>query len=350
MGRADQERSEEAGTSCSSRSVGARIARLLGLGLAAAVTATAALLPASAPAQAAPSAASVPLGFYTGAAEPAWVTDEAQATGTSPKLAEDFLVGSSGWSGMVSSSGNSWLLGPWQNSGYQMILGVPIIPSSNGTAVGTLATGATGAYDSYYTTLAQTLISYGDANAELRLGWEFNGNWYAWAVNNDTDAANFAAYWRQIVTTMRAVPGANFQYVWNVSDDAGSFTLADAYPGSAYVSSIGVDAYDEHWGAATPQATWSNLLTANAGLDWAASFGAANGVPVSLPEWGLATGTSGGSVGMGDDPYYINQMAAWIASNNVAFDSYFSFDASDGNHSLSSSLFPNAFAAFEADF
>jgi hypothetical protein len=268
-------------------------------------------------------------------------------TATSPKLADDFLVGSAGWPGMVDASDNDWLLGAYQGSGYQLVLGVPIIPTLNGTAVGTLATGATGAYNTYYQTLAQTLVSFGDGNAILRLGWEFNGSWYPWSVSNNTDAANFAAYWRQIVTTMRSVSGANFQYVWNVSDNAGSFTLADAYPGSAYVSSIGVDAYDNYWEASTPQITWSNLLSATAGLSWAASFASQEGVPVSIPEWGLQIGVTGGN---GDDPYYVNQMASWIASNNVAFDCYFDFDASDGNHTLSTSLDPNSVAAFQADF
>ena len=321
------------------------MARVVGLGVAGAALA---LLPSPAPAQAA--AASVAQGFYTGAANPAGVAAAGVTTGTTPKIASDFLVGSSGWAGMVNSSANAWLLGPYENKGYQLDLGVPMTPTSNGTPVGTLATGATGAYDSYYTTLAQTLVSYGDANAILRLGWEFNGNWFPWAVSNNTDAANFAAYWIQIVDTMRAVTGANFQFDWNVAAGSGSFTLADAYPGSAYVSSIGFDDYDQYWGAATPQQAWNNALTATAGLNWVSSFAAANHVPVSIPEWGLTFGATGGEVGMGDDPYYINQMASWIASNNVSFESYFDFNAQDGNHLLASTLDPNSLAAFKADF
>ena len=49
---------------------------------------------------------------------------------------------------------------PGSGSGYTLSLGVPIIPTdSSGIAVGTLAQGATGAFNSYYVTLAQTLVS-----------------------------------------------------------------------------------------------------------------------------------------------------------------------------------------------
>ena len=73
----------------------------------------------------------------------------------------------------------SWLTGPWSGSNYVLSLGVPILPTnSSGAAVGTLATGATGAYNSYYVTLAQTLVAAGESNAYLRLGWEFDGGWY----------------------------------------------------------------------------------------------------------------------------------------------------------------------------
>lgn len=42
---------------------------------------------------------------------------------------------------------------------------------------GTLAVGVSGAYNGYFVTLVQTLVAAGDANAYLRLGWEFDGTW-----------------------------------------------------------------------------------------------------------------------------------------------------------------------------
>ena len=64
----------------------------------------------------------------------------------------------------------------------------------------------------------------GEGDAILRLGWEFNGTWYPWSVTNRTDAAHFVGYFRHIVSTMRAVPGADFRFVWNA--DVGTRTRA----------------------------------------------------------------------------------------------------------------------------
>ena len=71
---------------------------------------------------------------------------------------------------------------------------MPIIPtSSSGDAVGTLAQGATGAFNAYYMTLAQTLVAGGQSNAYLRLGWEFDGSWMPWAATSPSAESNFAA-------------------------------------------------------------------------------------------------------------------------------------------------------------
>jgi beta-mannanase len=131
----------------------------------------------------------------------------------------------------------------------------PIIPTnSDGTAVGTLALGATGAYNSHFITLAQNLIAAGESTAYLRLGWEFDGGSYAWSATTPPAEASFASYFQQIVTAMREVAGEKFRFVWN--PDADAFTTSDynvplAYPGDAYVDDIGLDAYDQTW--VTPQ-------------------------------------------------------------------------------------------------
>ena len=49
----------------------------------------------------------------------------------------------------------------------------------------TFQAGAGGAYDSYYKTLAQNLVSSGEGSSIIRLGWEFNGDWYP--VERDSD-------------------------------------------------------------------------------------------------------------------------------------------------------------------
>ncbi|HTZ09732.1 MAG TPA: hypothetical protein VMB72_11695, partial [Acidimicrobiales bacterium] len=105
-------------------------------------------------------AASVPLGVYVGAADPAGVAAFAAATHTTPTYAADYLPWQSGWDAMSQASSLSWLLGPWSSSPYTLVLGVPMIPEdSSGQAQGTLAGGAAGDYDQYFATLAQTLVA-----------------------------------------------------------------------------------------------------------------------------------------------------------------------------------------------
>jgi len=298
-------------------------------------------------------AQSVPLGVYVGSGDPSGVASFAAATGTHPTYASDYLPTDEGWAGISNDSSVTWIASQWRGSGYTLVLGVPIIPTdSNGNAQGTLAAGAAGQYDSYYVTLADTLVSAGAPDAVLRLGWEFNGNWYPWQVTDTTDAANFAAYFRNIVTSMRSVPGQSFKFVWNPNAGdsfGGAYTPAQAYPGSAYVDYVGIDVYDEGWSTpATPQNAWANQLSQSWGLDWLAGFSAAEGRPMVVPEWGIGT-TSDGH-GMGDDPYFVTQFASWIAQDNVAWTNYFNYDASDGSHDLLDGQFNSSLAAFRAAF
>jgi hypothetical protein len=290
------------------------------------------------------------LGDFAGSGEPGALAIFASITGTHPVLASDYLLRTSGWDGMDGAGGSEdWMLDQWRNSGYRLVLGVPILP---GGSNGTLAEGATGAYDQYFTILAQTLVKDGAANAILRLGWEFNGTWYPWSVANNTDAQNFAEFWRQIVTTMRAVPGQQFNFLWNPNGGgSSSWNLELAYPGSAYVDYIGTDVYDEYWGSSfTPQASWSNAVTQTWGLNWLTTFSAAQGKPIAIPEWSVDYRTDGH--GLGDDPYFINQFANWIAANNVAFTCIFSYNDTAGgqDNDITDGRFPNALAAFKADF
>lgn len=298
------------------------------------------------------SAARIPLGFYVGAGHPAWVADAAVSTDSRPVLADDYLLGSDGWAGLTQERHMRHILGPWRNSPYRLVLGVPIIPTQNGQPVGTLIVGAQGHYNQYYRALAHLLVANGQGSAILRLGWEFNGNWFTWATLTSIDARYFAAYFRQIVTTMRAV-APDLQFDWNVSVGTGlSSVLTAAYPGNGYVNYLGVDVYDQTCAArATSQDVWRDVLTGPAGLNWAVSFARAHHIGLSIPEWGV-TGTELGSscTGLGDDPNFINQMATWMVTHKAAFSVYFDFDAPDGSHRLQDPDFRLALAAFSRDF
>jgi beta-mannanase len=244
----------------------------------------------------------------------------------------------------------SWLTGAWAGKGYTLSLGVPIIPtSSSGAAVGTLAAGATGAYNSYFVTLAQTLVAAGESNAYLRLGWEFDGGWYAWSATTAAQEASYATYFQQIVTAMRSVAGEHFSFVWN--PDVGAFNDAPynvelAYPGNAYVNVIGLDAYDQSWASPmTPANAWNETLLP--ALGDAAAFASAQGKPLAITEWGVAI--RGDGHGLGDDPAYVTNFINWMKAHSVVFESYFNFDVTGQIDAITDGNFPKSLVAFTAD-
>jgi len=319
-----------------------------------------AALPAPAPAPASPRppgpSGRIPhafaLGVYAGAANPSGLAAFASATGTRPGYASDFLPGNAGWTGMTDAGALSWMLGRWRGTGYTLVVGVPMIPTdSSGNPQGTLAGGAAGQYGGQFVTLAQTLVSYGQANALLRLGWEFNGTWFPWTASSATDAANYAAYFRNIVNAMRSVPGQAFRFVWNPNggDAHWAYSPDQAYPGSAYVDYIGTDVYDNCWcSPMSPQSAWNAQLQSAWGLDWLAGFAAAQGRPIAFSEWGASI--RGDGHGLGDDPYFVDSFATWMGQHNVAWASYFNYDAPDGVHNLLNGRFPADLATFRTAF
>lgn len=270
----------------------------------------------AAPAQAAPG---TQFGVYAGAGNPAGAEDFEQWSGMAVTRVVDYVPGST-WADIESPT---WALGMWASSGFAVTYSVPLIPDTGGT----VAEGATGAYNGHFVRLAESLVAAGQADAVLRLGWEFNGGWYRWSAKSNPAA--FAAYWREIVTAMRSVPGASFEFDW--CPVLGSdFPLEQAYPGDAYVDFIGMDVYDQDWysGWENPTQRWQNLLTVPYGLRWQRDFAAAHGKPMTFPEWALIDRADGH--GGGDNPYFIQKMREWIGANPVAYALYFDHNTAEG--------------------
>jgi uncharacterized repeat protein (TIGR02543 family) len=283
-------------------------------------------------------------GAYMAPADPSAIATFASLTKTPVNLVVDYIQDNDGWQAVAGASGSiDWLLNAWKVTPYQLCLAVPIIPSdSSGNAVGTLLSGANGSYNAYYTSLAKVLIAAGYAKCYLRLGWEFDGSWYKWAALNPTDQANYAAYFRQIVTTMRAVAGAEFQFIWN--PDASAFTQSGynvelAWPGAQYVDVIGLDLYDFSWSSSTEAGVWVNFLSQ---MNAADDFATAQGKPLAFCEWGVQALASHG---FADDPTYITNMVTWMKSHNVVFEAYFNGDTTKAQDAYLGN-YPNSLAAF----
>jgi len=280
-------------------------------------------------------AASTSFTAYVGSGSPASLGSVSKTMGYKITTALDGFARKS-WSGI---DDDMWVIERWKGTGYHMIWYVPMLPDGGGVS---LATGAAGAYNDHFVLLAQHLVSAGMGDSVLRLGWEFNQSKYPWyAAGQPT---NFVAYWRQIVTAMRSVPGANFTFEWNPSrgdngpKNQGMGNLADYYPGNDYVGIIGMDVYDSAWDY-YPGATgeFHKILTQRWGLNWLASFGADHDKPIAIPELGLGSGPStrgsrplvaNGQVSGGDDPTFISDMLNWVAHNNVVNLAFWDFQSS----------------------
>ncbi len=289
---------------------------------------------------AAPASAEAKFGVYRGGGNTAGVAEFEAWAGRPVDVAVDFLAQGS-WTDI---SRPTWWASRWGATRYQTVYSVPMYPQTGGT----LAEGATGAYNSHFDQLARTLVAHGEGDSIIRLGWEFNLSGSHW--NAAVAPAAFVSFWRQVVNTMRAVPGAQFRFDWCPNRGRGSIAPDTVYPGDAYVDYIGMDSYDTGWAAGwqDPVRRWQTILTEPYGLNWHRDFSRSHGKPMSYPEWGLWVRPDGH--GGGDAPYYIAKMHEWFAANNVGYQAYFEFDAPDGQHRLMSGQFPLGASAFKSLF
>ncbi len=281
------------------------------------------------------------LGVYAGAGAPNAVGAFESRLGRPVSVVHDTLAKES-WGSMTDIG---WWLSQWGATKYaeRVVYTVPMLPNSGGT----LAEGAAGAYNVHFRLLAEKMVAGGQGGATLRIGPEFNGNWFKWTIAVPNGGADFAAYWRQIVTTMRSVAGANFKFDW--SPNAGSSYVAgqplqaeSAWPGDGYVDYVGADIYDQSWAAhrADPVARWNEYLNAPNGLRWHRDFAAAHNKAMTFPEWGIANRSDG--YGGGDAPYFIEQMYEWIRTNNVAYSMYFEYADDVADYAIFAGRTPNA--------
>lgn len=253
------------------------------------------------------------------------------------------------WSDMTRSA--DLLSKCWRQAGYQRLsMAVPMLPSDG---VSTLSRGANGAYDEHFAKIARSLVAQGYGDAIIRLGWEFNTPNFPWAAYKDP--RSFVAYWRRIVKIMRAVPGARFRFDWCPTGNAwhrnaGVVSPESVYPGDGYVDIIGLDIYNEWWGqpGVSPEARWRFLVEKPYGLQWHRSFARRHGKPMSFPEW--ATGERPDGRGSGDDPYFVEQMAAWISNNNVVYHGYWNQETFPYRGRLTDGRFPMSAASYRKAF
>ena len=105
---------------------------------------------------------------------------------------------------------------------------------------------ASGRYDGYLSSYAEAVRAYGHP-VIVSFGHEMNGDWYTWGYRHTSPAA-FVDAWRHIVTLFRVLGARNVTWLWtvNIINDArdGKITRpAPWWPGSSYVTWVGIDGY-----------------------------------------------------------------------------------------------------------
>jgi hypothetical protein len=278
------------------------------------------------------------LGFYLGPGcnGTARVPKTEAWLGKRPVRGLDFFSNVS-WTEMIAAAGRSSRC--WKATGLAMTFSVPMLPKDG---VSTLEEGASGAYNQHFVKVAQTLVQNGYPDAVVRIGWEFNHSWFPWRAGKNPQA--WKEYWRQIVTAMRSVPGARFQFDWCPAWGKGEVLAEEVYPGDEYVDIIGLDIYNVSWTPRDHLSRWDLKRTYVNGLQWHRNFAASRGKPVSFPEW--ATGKRPDGRGGGDDPYFMQQMTQWLRDSNLAYHNYWDYDAKDFAGTLSNRSMPNSEAEF----
>jgi mannan endo-1,4-beta-mannosidase len=107
-----------------------------------------------------------------------------------------------------------------------------------------LAAIAAGQDDSYLTTYAKAVRSYGRP-VILSFGHEMNGNWYPWGYKH-TSPVVFVAAWRHMVTVFRKVGARNVTWMWTVNVIHTNRSIPSPvpwWPGRSYVTWVGMDGY-----------------------------------------------------------------------------------------------------------
>ncbi|MET0284066.1 MAG: glycosyl hydrolase [Polyangiales bacterium] len=260
-----------------------------------------------------------------------------------------------------------WQMPAWaswvnEQPGRRLVYALPMLIEPGDT----LAKCAQGAYDKHFAAVGASLVDAGLGSAIVRIGWEWDGDWFAWSSRGHE--SEYAGCFRSAVRAMRNVrPSGALQFEWSASDDIFMRTpeqLAATYPGDGYVDVFGVNAYDVSWvpnsyplpaGCDTScqrtrrETAWNDLMR---GVLVMRELAAQKGKPIAIPEWGLWHREDGH--GGGDNADYVARMHAFVndPSNRVLYQVYFDVDYLDGAHQISSAQtrFPNAAAKYRELF
>jgi hypothetical protein len=101
---------------------------------------------------------------------------------------------------------------------------------------------AAGQYDPYLRSYADTVRDFGYP-VVIGFGHEMNATWYSWGYRHVRPPV-FVAAWRHLVTLFRDEDADNVTWLWTLqADEPGTGPIDSWWPGSAYVTWVGIDGY-----------------------------------------------------------------------------------------------------------
>ncbi len=175
-----------------------------------------------------PSSASY-LGVYIAGSPPAYqpIANFANATNSKPNLVGYY----SGWAQ------------PFVPSYAQMVRGHGVIPFVQiDPTYASVPQIATGAYDAYLRSYADSVRDFGHA-VVIGFGHEMNAPWYSWGYGH-VPPSTFIAAWKHIVTLFHGQGADNVTWLWTINADRpNTGRVALWWPGPRYVTWVGIDGY-----------------------------------------------------------------------------------------------------------
>lgn len=121
-----------------------------------------------------------------------------------------------------------------------------------------LAAIAAGRYDAYLRSYAGQVRAYGHP-VVIGFAHEMNGAWYSWGWRH-TAPATWVEAWRHVVTVFRRQGASNVTWLWTVNrSQPGLGPLPDYWPGSNYVTWVGIDSY-YYWPRDTFQSNFAPTI------------------------------------------------------------------------------------------
>jgi hypothetical protein len=194
-----------------------------------------------------------------------------------------------------------------------------------------LAQAAAGAYDSTYEAMSEDLAGFPNPLLSARIGWEFNGSWYAWSNGVGTNAtyANYvSAFKHAAIMLKKHNPHVLIQWniAWGQPDPTPYWPGAyDATNNPGGVDVISMDFYQANispYNNGGNQSTWSMAKSGGTiNLDWMVAFAKGAGMKIALSEY-AAGGPNSKGLGSGaglDDGTWTAASVAWIESQPPGF-------------------------------